>query len=90
VNDICVAAGLKRALVLIDSRHGIKDIDREIMTMLDEAAVSYHLVLTKATRTRRATLPRSRPRRQREALKRPAALPKCYHGQAKPGSASNG
>ena len=39
---------LRRALVLIDSRHGIKDVDREVMTMLDKAAVTYHLVLTTA------------------------------------------
>ena len=39
---------LKRALVLIESRHGIKDVDRDIMDMLDAAAVSYHLVLTKS------------------------------------------
>ncbi|KQT33645.1 GTP-binding protein [Sphingomonas sp. Leaf412] len=38
---------LKRALVLIDSRHGIKDVDREILEMLDRAAVGYRLVLTK-------------------------------------------
>jgi GTP-binding protein len=50
---------LKRALVLIDSRHGIKDVDREVMTMLDEAAVSYHLVSPRPTRTRPATSPRS-------------------------------
>ena len=37
-----------RVLVLIDARHGIKDTDREIMGMLDKAAVSYQLVLTKA------------------------------------------
>src|SRR6476661_2359700 len=39
---------LKRAVVLIDSRHGVKDVDREIMAMLDAAAVGYRLVLTKA------------------------------------------
>jgi GTP-binding protein len=33
--------------VLVDSRHGLKDIDRDLMKMLDAAAVSYHLVLTK-------------------------------------------
>lgn len=38
---------LKRTLVLIDSRHGIKPVDLEVMEMLDTAAVSYHLVLTK-------------------------------------------
>ncbi|HET8750245.1 MAG TPA: ribosome biogenesis GTP-binding protein YihA/YsxC, partial [Sphingomicrobium sp.] len=34
-------AALKRALVLVDSRHGLKEVDREMMRMLDEAAVSY-------------------------------------------------
>jgi GTP-binding protein len=43
---------LKRALVLIDSRHGLKDVDREVMAMLDTAAVSYHLVLTKADKVK--------------------------------------
>lgn len=38
---------LRRVMLLIDSRHGLKDNDREIMRMLDEAAVSYQLVLTK-------------------------------------------
>ena len=37
-----------RLMVLIDARHGIKDVDREILEMLDKAAVSYQLVLTKA------------------------------------------
>lgn len=41
-------APLRRVMVLIDSRHGIKPVDHEIMTMLDEAAVSYQIVLTKA------------------------------------------
>jgi GTP-binding protein len=49
-------AVLKRALVLIDSRHGVKDIDREIMKMLDDAAVNYHLVLTKADKIKASDL----------------------------------
>ena len=49
-------AVLKRALVLIDSRHGLKDVDREIMKMLDEAAVNYHLVLTKADKIKASEL----------------------------------
>lgn len=40
-------ATLRRAMLLIDARHGIKGEDREIMAMLDEAAVSYQVVLTK-------------------------------------------
>ena len=47
---------LKRALVLVDARHGLKDVDREVMTMLDEAAVSYHLVLTKADKIKPTAL----------------------------------
>ncbi len=38
---------LKRCFLLVDSRHGLKDVDAEIMKMLDEAAVSYRIVLTK-------------------------------------------
>jgi len=40
-------ATLRRVLVLIDGRHGVKPSDEAIMTMLDEAAVSYQGVLTK-------------------------------------------
>src|SRR5690348_8364731 len=47
---------LKRALVLVDSRHGIKDVDREMMRMLDDAAVSYHLVLTKGDKVKPTAL----------------------------------
>jgi len=47
---------LRRALVLIDSRHGVKDVDRDVMKMLDDAAVSYHLVLTKADKTKASEL----------------------------------
>ena len=39
--------GLRRVCLLIDARHGPKDVDREIMTMLDKAAVVYQVVLTK-------------------------------------------
>lgn len=38
---------LKRVFLLIDSRHGIKKVDNEIMEMLDKAAVNYQIVLTK-------------------------------------------
>jgi GTP-binding protein len=49
-------AVLKRALLLVDSRHGLKEVDREVMKMLDEAAVSYHLVLTKADKIKASEL----------------------------------
>jgi GTP-binding protein len=66
---------LKRALVLIDARHGIKDIDREIMQMLDAAAVSYRLVLTKADKVKATELDAVTSSTATEAAKRPAAHP---------------
>ena len=38
---------LKRVFLLIDSRHGLKKVDKDIMEMLDKAAVTYQIVLTK-------------------------------------------
>ncbi|WP_157220599.1 ribosome biogenesis GTP-binding protein YihA/YsxC [Flavisphingomonas formosensis] len=66
---------LKRTLVLIDSRHGIKDVDREIMQMLDNAAVSYRLVLTKADKVKATELAAVTERTVAEARTRPAAHP---------------
>jgi GTP-binding protein len=66
---------LKRALVLIDSRHGIKDVDRDIMDMLDAAAVSYHLVLTKSDKIKASALAEILAQTADEGRKRPAAHP---------------
>jgi len=66
---------LKRTLLLIDSRHGIKDIDREVMKMLDDAAVSYRLVLTKADKVKASELAEVTAATEEEARKRPAAHP---------------
>ncbi len=66
---------LKRTLVLIDSRHGVKDVDREMMTMLDEAAVGYRLVLTKADKIKASDLAAVQAATEAEARKRTAAFP---------------
>ncbi|MBN8838605.1 MAG: YihA family ribosome biogenesis GTP-binding protein [Sphingomonadales bacterium] len=66
---------LKRALVLIDSRHGIKEVDREILEMLDKAAVSYRLVLTKADKVKATDLAAVIEQTMAEARKHPAAHP---------------
>jgi len=66
---------LKRALVLIDSRHGIKEVDREILEMLDKAAVSYRLVLTKADKVKATDLAAVLDQTATEARKHPAAHP---------------
>ena len=49
---------LKRVFLLIDARHGLKDNDRETMTLMDEAAISYQAVLTKADKPKAAELGR--------------------------------
>jgi GTP-binding protein len=66
---------LKRTLVLIDSRHGIKDVDRDVMEMLDQAAVSYRIVLTKADKIKATDLETVTAETEAEVRKRPAAHP---------------
>jgi len=66
---------LKRTLLLIDSRHGVKEIDREVMKMLDDAAVSYRLILTKADKVKATELAEVTDRTEGEARRRPAAHP---------------
>jgi len=66
---------LKRTFVLIDSRHGLKPVDREIMDMLDAAAVSYQLVLTKIDKIKATDLDATMAETLEEARKRPAAHP---------------
>ena len=66
---------LKRTLVLVDARHGLKDVDREIMDMLDKAAVSYRLVLTKGDKIKPTELAEVVARTAEEARKRAAAHP---------------
>jgi len=66
---------LKRTLVLIDSRHGFKDVDREVLEMLDTAAVSYRVVLTKADKIKASELAAVHAATEAEARKHPAAHP---------------
>ncbi len=66
---------LGRAFVLIDSRHGIKPVDDEIMDMLDAAAVSYRIVLTKADKIKATELEAVAAQTQDAIRKRAAAHP---------------
>jgi len=66
---------LKRALLLIDARHGIKDVDTEMMRMLDEAAVGYRVVLTKADKIKASELDQVYTETLAAARKRTAAYP---------------
>jgi GTP-binding protein len=49
---------LKRVYLLIDSRHGLKKNDEEVMDLLDKAAMSYQVVLTKTDKIKAAGVPR--------------------------------
>ena len=77
---------LKRALVLVDSRHGLKEVDREMMRMLDDAAVSYHLVLTKGDKVKPSALGALYEATMIEAAKHPAAHPAIFTTSSETGS----
>ena len=66
---------LKRTLLLVDSRHGVKPVDAEMMKMLDEAAVGYRIVLTKADKIKASELQAVHVATLAEARKHPAAHP---------------
>ena len=68
-------ATLKRVYVLIDSRHGIKKNDEEVLDLLDKAAVSYQIVLTKTDKIKEAGVPRLVSETLEKIRKRPAAYP---------------
>ena len=71
-------AVLKRTLVLVDSRHGLKPVDTDMMAMLDESAASYRIVLTKADKVKASELTRVREQVAAAALKHPAAHPEIH------------
>ena len=66
---------LKRVLLLIDARHGMKPVDAEMMKMMDEAAVGYRVVLTKADKIKSDELAEVLLRTQADARKHIAAHP---------------
>jgi GTP-binding protein len=66
---------LKRTLLLIDARHGVKPVDVEMMTMLDEAAVGYRIVLTKTDKVRADELAAVHAATEAVARKHIAAFP---------------
>lgn len=68
-------ATLKRVYVLIDSRHGIKKNDEDVLSLLDKAAVSYQIVLTKTDKIKEPAVPRVISETLEKIKKRPAAYP---------------
>lgn len=67
---------LKRVFLLIDSRHGIKKVDEEIMEMLDKAAVNYQIVLTKTDKISKTELEKVLASTKAEITKHAAAYVK--------------
>ena len=78
-------AVLKRAVVLVDARHGLKEVDREVMAMLDGAAVGYNLVLTKSDKVKPTALTTTLAAVQTEAAKHPASHPLLFATSAETG-----
>lgn len=68
-------ATLKRVYVLIDSRHGIKKNDDDVLDLLDKAAVSYQIVLTKTDKIKAPAVPKLLAETAEKIRKRPAAYP---------------
>jgi GTP-binding protein len=68
-------ATLKRVFVLIDSRHGVKETDEQVLRALDTAAVVYQVVLTKADKLKSAEAARAVDAAAAKIRRRPAAHP---------------
>ena len=66
---------LRRVFILIDARHGLKKNDTEVLDLLDKAAVSYQMVLTKTDKIKPPAVARLREETLAAIAKRPAAFP---------------
>jgi GTP-binding protein len=71
-------AGLRRVCLLIDARHGLKDIDREMSALLDRAGVSFQIVLTKSDKVAAGALPGVAARVAGEIATHIAARPEIH------------
>jgi GTP-binding protein len=78
-------ASLARVYVLIDSRHGIKTTDEAVLRTLDDAAVSYQIVLTKTDEVPAAALPARLAATLQQIARRPAAHPEVIATSSRKG-----
>ncbi|WP_442872874.1 ribosome biogenesis GTP-binding protein YihA/YsxC [Aurantimonas sp. C2-3-R2] len=76
---------LKRVFLLIDARHGIKPNDAEVMGLLDKAAVSYQIVLTKIDKIKPPAVPKLVEATAVAIAKRPAAFPRILSTSSEKG-----
>ena len=77
---------LKRVLVLIDARHGIKAVDNEVLSLLDKAAVSYQIVLTKSDKIKPTELAQTLAKVEAVARSHVAAFPEVLATSAETGA----
>ena len=66
---------LRRVFLLIDSRHGIKEIDEDVMCLLDKVAVTFQIVITKIDKPKKSELELSIEKTRKALVKHPAAFP---------------
>lgn len=76
---------LRRVLLLIDSRHGLKEVDRAVMRELDRAAVSYQLILTKSDKVKAGELAAVQQATAAELVRHVAAHPEIAVTSAEKG-----
>src|ERR1700754_2024780 len=77
---------LARVYVLIDARHGLKEVDLDVLKRLDKSAVSYQVVLTKADQVKPAELEATVAATATALAKHPAAFPEILVTSSKSGA----
>jgi len=76
---------LRRLCLLVDARHGVKDSDRELMSLLDDAAVPFQIVLTKADKPKGSDLAQVMADARMELRRHPAGIPEIIPTSARTG-----
>jgi len=79
-------ASLRRVFLLIDARHGLKESDKPTLALMDTAAVSYQVVLTKVDKVKGSELEKVVGRTSKELAKHPAAHPELIATSARKGA----
>jgi GTP-binding protein len=79
-------SSLARVYVLIDARHGLKDVDKDVLKTLDKSAVSYQVVLTKADQVKSAELAQTSADVLAGLAKHPAAFPEIVTTSSRTGA----
>jgi GTP-binding protein len=79
-------SSLARVYVLVDARHGLKDVDLDVLKTLDRAAVSYQVVLTKADQVKQAELTARLAETQAALARHAAAFPEVLATSSRSGT----